>query len=291
RMTLIPPAQRKDIAKRLVTMDPRNSLHWFYYGNALLMLGEMDDALRAAQKAADLDPQGLSCGGLADALVGLGRIDEAEPYYKRMTERCGCDMCWCRYAQFLIEYREGRSAESLEALKMAESKRRLGRVRQKDIDALRLQALETSSPQEAEVLARQLLQVDPNDAQCWWLFASVLRTLEKYPEAVEAAQKAVTLDPNASYQPRLASCLAKAGRLNDAEKTHDEMLRLHPDRGRYWYWYAEFLLDYFPQRQDETRLTLEKAEAARDKEWAVSPEEIRQLRERLDGKGSTNGNK
>ncbi|MGE5296158.1 MAG: tetratricopeptide repeat protein, partial [Solirubrobacterales bacterium] len=52
RMRLIPPAQRKDIAERLVAVDPRNPLHWYYYSEALLMLGEKDDALRAAQKAA-----------------------------------------------------------------------------------------------------------------------------------------------------------------------------------------------------------------------------------------------
>jgi tetratricopeptide (TPR) repeat protein len=285
RLALIPPAQYRAAAERLVAVDPNNPLYWFHYGDALLRLGEMDAALQAARKAVDLDPNGLFYGGLANVLAGLGRLDEAEPFYKRMTERCGCDSCWYRYAGFLAEHREGKHAEAMEALRTAESKNQSGRVRPRDIEMLRMQLLEKTSPEEAETLGRQLLQADPNDAQCWWRLAGVLRTLTKYPEAVDAAERAVKLDPNASYRPRLASCLTKASRLDDAQKTYDEMFRLHPDRGRYWCWYTGFLVDYFPERQDEARLALEKAQAAADKRWAASPDEIRQLQERLDAKG------
>lgn len=285
RLALIPPAQYRAVAERLVAMDPNNPLYWFHYGDALLRLGEMDAALQAAQRAVDLDPNGLFYGGLANVLVGLGRLDEAESCYKRMTERCACDSCWYRYAGFLAEHREGTCVEALEALKAAESKTPMGRIRPRDIEMLRMQLLEKTSPQQAETLGRQLLQADPNDARCWWSLAGVLRTLTKHQEAVDAAERAVELDPNAPYQPRLASCLAKAGRLDDAQRTYDEMFRLHPDRGRYWCWYAGFLLDYFPERQDEARLALEKAQAAADKRWTASPDEIRQLQERLDAKG------
>ncbi len=282
RLTLIPSAQYRTAAERLVAVDPNNPLYWFHYGDALLRLGEMDAALQAAQRAVDLDPNGLFYGGLANVLVGLGRLDEAESCFKRMTERCGCDSCWYRYAGFLAEHREGRHAEALEALMTAESKNPSGKIRPRDVEMLRMQFLEKTSPLEAETFGRQLLQADPNDARCWWCLAGVLRTRTKYPEAVDAAKRAVKLDPNASYRPRLASCLAKAGQLEDAQKIYDEMLRLHPDRGRYWCWYAGFLLDYFPERQDEVRLALERAQAAADKRWAASSDEIRQLRERLE---------
>ena len=289
RLILLPPAQRKDTAERLIAMDPNDPSYWFHYGAALLHLGQRGEALHAARKAVDLDPNGLFYGGLGDALSGLGRVDEAEPCYRRMTERCGCEQCWYRYAVFLAEHREQKVDEALQALKTAESRTRSGKVSPKNMNVLKLQLLEKSSPQEAEALARKLLETDPNDAHYWWHLAGILRVQEKYPQAVEAAERAVSLDPNAPFQPRLANCLAKAGRLKEAQDTYDEMLRLHPDRPKYWCWYAEFLLDCFPERAHDARLALQKAETATDKRWSVPADEIRKLRERLDAKGLMNG--
>lgn len=289
RLILLPPAQRKDAAERLVAVDPNDPLYWFHYSGALLGLGQRDQALRAARKAVDLDPNGLFYGGLGDVLSDLGRVDEAELCYKRMTERCGCDQCWYRYAVFLVEHREDKVSEALQALKTAESKARSGKVSPKNMNVLKLQLLEKSSPQEAENLARRLLETEPNEAHYWWHLAGILRAQAKYPHAVEAAEKAVSLDLNAPFQPRLANCLAKAGRVKEAQDTYDEMLRLHSERPKYWCWYAEFLLDYFPDRAEEARLALQKAEDAADKRWSTPADEIRKLRERLDTKGSTDG--
>ena len=129
----------------LVAVDPNDPLYWFHYSGVLLGLGQHDQALQAARKAVDLDPNGLFYGGLGDALSELGRADEAEPCYRRMTERCGCEQCWYRYAVFLADHRQERTDEALEALKTAESKPRSGKVRQKDIDMLRLRLLERTS--------------------------------------------------------------------------------------------------------------------------------------------------
>jgi tetratricopeptide (TPR) repeat protein len=282
RLILLPLDQRENAAERLVAMDPNDPFCWYYYGATLLRLGQMENALRAARKAVDLDPNGLFYGGLGDVLAALGRADEAEPCYKRMTERCGCEQCWYRYALFLGEHREERLDEAWQALKTAESKGRSGKVSPKNMNLLRLQLLEKSSPPEAEALAHRLLEAEPSDAHYWWHLAGILRAQEKYPQAVEAADKAVRLRPNGSFQPRLANCLAKAGRLQEAQGTYDEMLRLHPDRPKYWCWYAEFLLDYFADRVEEARLALQKAEAATDRRWSASADEIHRLQERLD---------
>jgi pentatricopeptide repeat protein len=255
----------------------------------LLSLGQTDEALQAARKAVEIDPNGLFYGGLGDVLSDLGQVDEAEPCYRRMTERCGCELCWYKYALFLVEHRDDRLDEAVQALKTAESKAGSGKVRQRDMNTLRLRVLEKTSPQEAEAFARGLLETDPNDGECWWYLAGVLRSQGEYPQAVEAAARAVRLDPNASFQPRLATCLAKAGRLKEAQDVFDEMLRIYPDRQKYWCWYAMFLLDSFPDRVDEARLALREAEKASDKRWLASADEMRRLRERLDAKGPTDG--
>ena len=79
-----------------------------------------------------------------------------------------------------------------------------------------------------------------------------------------------------------ANCFAKAGNLEKAERTYNESLALHPDRPRYWFWYAKFLVDYFPDRIKEVQKAINKAETASDKRWPVKDEELSELREEIE---------
>jgi tetratricopeptide (TPR) repeat protein len=280
------PAQAEEFGSQLVEKDPNNARYWHYYGTALSKLDRYEQALAAAQKAVALDPKGLYEGGLADALATLDRLDEAEPLYKKMTKTCGCQRCWYRYALFLVNHRSGKLAESEKALKTAESKAHMLRVSQEDINSLRLQLFEKTSPEQAEGFARQLLEASPDNGLYWWHLAGILRTRQKHEHAAQAAQKAVDLRPDASYKPRLANTLAKAGRLEEAQKTYDAMLGDHPDRGRYWFWYAEFLLENFQDRVEEARQAMEKAQNASDRRWRVSDDDLRGLREEIGAKAN-----
>jgi tetratricopeptide (TPR) repeat protein len=275
------PAQAEEFGGQLVEKDPNNARYWHYYGTALSKLGRYEQALAAAQKAVALDPKGLHEGALGDALAKLGRLDEAERYCKKMTKTCGCQRCWYRYALFLVDHRSGKLAEAEKALEMAESKAHTLGVSQQDMNSLRLQLLEKTSPEDAEAFARQLLEASPDSGLYWWHLAGILRTREKHEDAAQAAQKAVELSPDASYQPRLANTLAKAGQLEEAQKTYDQMLRNYPERGRYWFWYAEFLLENFEDRVEEARQGLEKARNASDRRWRVADKDVSELREKI----------
>jgi pentatricopeptide repeat protein len=111
--------------------------------------------------------------------------------------------------------------------------------------------------------------------------AGILRTLGKHEEAVAAAQQAVTLHPDLSFQPRLADTLARAGRLDESERTYKEMLRDHPDRAKYWFWYTEFLVEHRPQRIEDAREAFSKAQTP-NTDWSVLPKELEDLRAKLD---------
>ena len=167
---------------------------------------------------------------------------------------------------------------------MAESKADTRRVSQSDMETLKFRLLEKVSPGQAEALARERLEAADDNAETWWHLASILRTQERYKEAAEAAGKAVELDPNAYYRPRLANCLGKAGELEAAQRVYDEMFDRHPERYRYWYWYAEFLADYHPDRIDEARTALEKAASLPDgdRNWSVPAADLTELEARLD---------
>ena len=283
-LTATDPAKAEELSYRLIQQDPNNADYWYYQGKALLNLGRYEQALEAAQKAVALDPKGIYEGGLADALARLDRLDEAEPLYKKMTKACGCQRCWYRYALFLVNHRSGELAEATKALEMAQSKAHMLRVSQEDINSLRLRLLEKTSPEQAEAFARQLLEASPDSGLYWWHLAGILRTRQKHEDAAQAAQKAVDLRPDASYQPRLANTLAKAGRLEEAQRTYDAMLGDHPERGRYWFWYAEFLVENFEDRVEEARQAMEKAQNASDRRWRVPDKDLRELREKIAAK-------
>jgi predicted Zn-dependent protease len=198
-----------------------------------------------------------------------------------MTATCSCQSCWYKFALFLVHRRPGRPDEAAEALERAEAKAASNRISSRRMSRLKLQILEKTAPQQAETLARQLLVDNPDDAEYWWYLATILRTQGNYTEAAQAAGKAVRLKPNDRYRPRLANCLARAGDLEAAQRTYDEMLERHPERPLYWYWYAEFLLDYHTERVEEARVALEKAATPATSGWAVRSDDLQSLHKRL----------
>lgn len=298
-LTQTNPEKAEELARQLVEKDPNNPHWWFWYRGALTKLGRNEEALDAAQKAVDLNPDGFYSGGLAEALFKLGRMNEAQVCYKKMTRDCGCQLCFFKYARFLINNRPDKLDEAEKALDLAEakttervSKKGLTNLRT-DLNLVRLRSLKKESPAKAEVLTRQLLEQSPENGHYWHALADILRDLAKYEQAAQASQKAVSLCPDYPYRPRLANCLAKAGRIQQAQQTYNEMLRDHPDRPRYWFWYARFLNEHYPEKFQEARQALEKAETASpmessrtDKKWSVSPEDLTDLREKINLKAN-----
>jgi len=135
------PNRAEDLARKLVQRDPNNP-HWLYwYYQALAKLGQYEKGLQAAQKAVKLNPGGLYNGALAEALEKRKRIDEAEPHYKIMTEKCGCQKCWYDYANFLLHHRPEKLEEAEKAIDAAEEKK-ARRIPQEKIKYLRLRLLE-----------------------------------------------------------------------------------------------------------------------------------------------------
>jgi len=173
----------------------------------------------------------------------------------------------------------------------AEAKAYMLRIPKEDMSILRLHLtsakfspLQKKSPKKAESLARKLIKKSPENSYNYWALAGALREQERFNEAVAAAEQAAKLNPDGLFHPRLANCLAKAGDIKKAEQTYDQMLEMHPDRPLYWLWYAEFLVDYFPDRIEEARDALDEAKAASDKRWPIKDEELKELLEKIAAK-------
>lgn len=278
-------------AKDLVERDPNHPHYWFVYSTAMRSNRMYQDAVTAAQKAVGLDPNSLYWGELARAQVGIGDLKRAEVNFERMTRECGCQQCWTEYADFLIDHRPGDpnalkiaeqavvKVEQAKAIRISVANQRVLRIK---LNMARVNLLAKSSVNDAERLARQWIDHDPNEGHYWWTLADLLRTQSRLNDAVDAAQKAVDIDPNGTFnfQPRLANCLAKAGRFKEAEKTYQQMLKDHPDRALYWFWYAEFLVDCQYGRIDQLRQALDKASDP-NAPWPVEVNDLTSLRLRI----------
>ena len=281
------PAKAEELGQRLTKQYPDNAHYWSSYSDVLINLDRNEEALEAAQRAVETAPEGLYRGRLATALEGVGRLDEAEENYQKMTGACGCQNCWFKYSRFLITHRLDKLDEAEKALNSAAESRKKRGISEESIANLRYNLIhvkfkhaEKQSPKKAETLARKWLEESPKNAQYWFELAGILRTLGKYQEALQAAQNAVDLAPERSYRPRLANILAKTGDLEKAEQTYKEMLHDYPERAKYWFWYAEFLSEYHPDRTSDAREALSEAQLP-GKSWPAPADELNQLRKKL----------
>ncbi|MCF7976192.1 MAG: tetratricopeptide repeat protein [Phycisphaerae bacterium] len=229
--------------RRLTAAEPNNTMAWFYTSTALLNDYRPEEALCAAQQAVIADPNGLVRAALAKALVVLDRLEEARDAYEFMTQKCECENCWYQYALFMIHYYPDQALQAQEALDAARASQKKKGITPRQLDQLQVRIFSKTDPNQGETMLRSCLDNDANNADAWWRLADILRTKKQYDSAVQAAQKAVDMDPNNVYRARLADCLTKAGHPESAQALFDTMLKRHPERPRYWLFYAQNLLD------------------------------------------------
>jgi len=281
------PEKAEKAAKALVELHPQKARYWYDYGSILYIRTQHhEQALHAAQEAVRLDPEGKYGRLLAQTLEKLGRLDEAEANYLAMTGDCACQRCWFVYAHFLLRHRSEDAtalAQANEAFKQAEQEDKRGRMKETDMRKLKVKlnlALVKQDKEQsldlAEERVQRYLQADPNEAHYWWALADVKRSQEAYPGAVLAARRAVALAPDRDFRARLANVLAKAGELTESEQVYQEMLTRHPERARYRYWFAEYLVEHCPDRMSEAQTLLLKASDP-NAPWPVDPNDLAAL--------------
>ncbi|MCP4456077.1 MAG: tetratricopeptide repeat protein [Planctomycetes bacterium] len=273
------PNQAIAYGRRLTAIEPNNTMAWFYTSMALLNTGRPEEALKAAQQTVATDPNGLIRTPLARALAALDRIDEAQLEFEFMTEKCTCANCWFRYASFVLNHQPDQAEAAQQALNTAKTAKKRNGLTDRKLEQLQIQIYKHTDPNQAQSLLQARLETDPNEADSWWRLADILRTKNQHTAAAEAAHKAVNLDPNNIYYPRLANCLAKTGDLAGAQGVYDTMLEQHPERSRYWYFYAEYLLD--SNQPDQASEALDRIDTTARQSWKVSSKERDDLRRKI----------
>ncbi|MCU0677439.1 MAG: tetratricopeptide repeat protein, partial [Myxococcota bacterium] len=172
------PQKALDDYDKALWYEPQRTDATFGRANALRLLGRHREALVALDKALDQEPNPLGFVRRGEALVSLGRLDEAVGDFERALELDG--------------------SEPLALLGRAEARRELG-----ELDG-------------ALADFERALEVDDSSARARVGVADVLRRLGRFDEALARFDAAIQRDPDPSLLAGRAEVLRAQGRPMEA---------------------------------------------------------------------------
>ena len=154
-----------------------------YEGQDLYREDELDAALSRFEAALAVNPAYPDAlAWSARALQELGRTDEAEAAWKRVTEL------------------DPDNEQAAYFVRVAEEERRYGGKLERTF-ALGVRAFQSADLSEAERLFKEVIGAKPQDAQTWAWLGRVYFTQAQYAQAQAAYEQALSLEPgNSDYR-------------------------------------------------------------------------------------------
>lgn len=224
-------------------------------------LGQIDDALQAAQQVVRLDPQAPDAhSNLGVMLQSLGRLGEAEAAYRRaLALQPEFAEAHNNLGNTLNEL--GRAIEAEEAYRRALAINPNHAQAHYSLGGL-LAAL--GRPDEAQAACRRALAIRPDHAEAHCTLGNALRAVGRLDEAEAAYRQALAVRPDyATVHSNLGATLNELGRPDEAEAACRQALAIAPD-------YAEAYNNLGTTLTDLERL--DEAEAACRKALTIHPE-------------------
>jgi tetratricopeptide (TPR) repeat protein len=148
---------------------------------------------RAICAAQTIAPKGESVSHLAQAQADLehGQYAEAEKILRDSLADRASDV-EARYLLAYALFRENRPADSLKEYTEAARQRAPRAI---ELKTVALDYVLLNDYDDAEHWARYSLSLDANDGEAWYEFGRIEYTLNQFPAAVDAFQRALKLDP------------------------------------------------------------------------------------------------
>jgi tetratricopeptide (TPR) repeat protein len=201
-----------------------NSQDWVNKGVDLTDLGKYDEAIKAFDKAIELDPKNANAWQEKGwALHGLGRYNDAIKALDKAIELDQLDkpsssVAW--HIKGIVLEKLGRTAEANAAYAKAKE---LGLV-------MHPWTSTSAGPESSGSIT------NPQDADAWVNKGLTLEDQRKYDEAVTAYDKAIELDPgNVEAWFRKGFTLRLQGKYDEAIKAFDKAIELNPRYEVAWY--------------------------------------------------------
>jgi len=213
--------------REAVTLDPANGNAWWRFGVLLDEAGRGDESIAALQRAAELLPR-YSEPPFSLGLVHLKKDDSAGsiPFFERAAavEPAHPD------ARAMLAVALLQTGRAEEAIPPAREACRLAPERFQFYQNLAIILKAAGHEQEIPDAWKPYCDRKPEDAAGWAQLGSALLSADRLKEAEAPLRKAEAIDPGQSATvTRLAVCLAKLGRVDEAAATLEGFLEQHPE--------------------------------------------------------------
>jgi tetratricopeptide (TPR) repeat protein len=228
-------AQAREEVRRVLEQYPYHPRAWLAYGDALVDLGQHEDARVAFERARLTDPLRARIEEATAALVADDRKKSENIFREILREDPSHVAALC-----------GLAAVSL-AADMAHDAERLLRHALKQCAYLPLAyrglgpaLLALGRLKEAEAATRHLMKIEPDSPQTWVTIAGVATRLMRQEEALEAYERAARLKPQeVGLRMSVGHVQKTLGRRHDSEASYKAALQMDPGRAEAWWSLAD----------------------------------------------------
>ncbi len=225
------PQEAREQVRRVLEKNPRHHRGWMAYGDALVDLGQFDDARIAFERARATDPQLELIAQASVALVADDRRKSEEIFRQILQVDAS-------HVAALV----GLAAASLAADTPRDAERLLRHaLKQSAYLPLTWRGLAPTLVQlgkvaEADDAARRLLKIEPDNPQSWITLAGIATRNLRAEDALAAYEQAIRLQPGeVGLQMSVGHVQKTLGRRADSEASYRRALQLDPGHAEaYW---------------------------------------------------------
>jgi tetratricopeptide (TPR) repeat protein len=229
------PAQAREEVRRVLEKEPHHQRAWLAYGDALVDLGQHEDARVAFERARLTDPLRARIEEATAALVADDRKKSENIFREILQQDPSHVAALCGLAAVSLAADMAHDAERLlrHALKQSAylplAYRGLGPA-----------LLALGRLKEAEAATRHLMKIEPESPQTWVTIAGVATRLMRQEEALEAYERAARLKPEeVGLRMSVGHVQKTLGRRDDSEASYKAALQMDPGRAEAWWSLAD----------------------------------------------------
>jgi tetratricopeptide (TPR) repeat protein len=229
------PQEAREQVRRVLEPAPHHHRAWLAYGDALVDLGQYDDARVAFERARLTDPLRERIEQASSAMLAGDRRGSEDIFRNILRGDASHIAALCGLAALSLTADKPEDAERLlrHALKQSAYLPLIYRGFAPALIAL-------GRPLEADAATRHLVNIEPASPQTWVSVAAVATRLMRQERALDAYQRAAALEPKEVGLRISAGHVQKTlGRRADSEASYKAALQIDPGRADAWWSLAD----------------------------------------------------